>query len=79
MAISQAGQEAVAFMLGQIEKNIVTLPVDFSLEYIALNTNVSVQNIGSAFDHYIKRPLATQGIKAVKYKTRKVHIKLTKI
>ena len=79
MAISQAGQEAMTFMLGQIEKNIVTYPIDFSLEYIALKTGVTEQNIGSAFDYYIKRPLASQGIKAEKYKTNKVHIRLTRM
>ncbi|MDP1658300.1 MAG: hypothetical protein Q8L73_02985 [Methylotenera sp.] len=62
MAISQAGQDATAFILNQIELGVLRLPMDVSLERVAKNTGNSEQNIGSAFDFYIKPSLAEKGI-----------------
>jgi hypothetical protein len=61
MSHSQAGQNATAFILEQIEAGIIVLPMDIRLSRIAENTNGCGRNIGSAFDFYIQPSLAAKG------------------
>ncbi len=66
MSLSQAGQDAVEFILNQIESGVMLLPTEIDLERIGKSIGVSNQVLGSAFKDYIEKPLAAKGIAARK-------------
>lgn len=66
MALSQVGQDVVEFIFKQINNGIISDSSEIRLKALNERTGHSCQNIGLAFDSYIKEPLAAKGYEAKK-------------
>ena len=66
MALSEDGARVVEIILNELERGIRSTPAEFRLSYLAKRIGTHATSIGSAFEDYIKNPLAKNGYKAEK-------------
>ena len=78
MTVSEAGQKALKFILSELDAGVFILPREVYLQTIAEAQGITTQNIGSAYDDYIKKPLELKGIGSKKCGSR-VRIQLWRI
>lgn len=62
MSHAEAGQKALKFILSEVDAGIFILPRDVHLRTIAEAQGITTQDIGSAYDYYIRKPLELKGI-----------------
>ena len=76
--LSDDGAVVASHIIEEIEAASRCVPGEISLRYIEGKTGVRVQNIGMAYDPYIRRPLEQRGISSRKVGSP-VRIELSRI
>lgn len=64
--VSTAGQDATKYILQEINNGNLILPREITLQQIAKFIQTTPQVVGTAYDDYIRKPLAAKGISSRK-------------